>query len=121
MAADDIVKSLLVRIDETLSDVKSDVASLKTDMSSVQADHAEMKQNQASMKGALDEHMRRTALAEQGIELLKEGQEVLKQDIIPLKKHVNSWATAGKLFTVGLGVLASLAGIAAAVYEIFIR
>jgi hypothetical protein len=105
-----LLEEVVLRIDKSVDKVKGDVSQLNATM-------GVLRESQSQILGNLDEHMRRTALAENSIEVLKASHEEMHKELVPLKEHVALWSTAGKI----LALLATLATIVGAVYEIFIR
>lgn len=67
---------------------------------------SEMNVTLVRQQGILDEHMRRTDLAEKNI-------ETLQKEMNPLKTHVAAWGGVGK----GLAVLSVLLGIAFTIWK----
>ncbi len=59
---------------------------------------------------SLEEHMRRSAA-------LEDANDLIRQELIPLKQHVAGFSVAGKLF-VGLGVVA---GVILGVWELWLK
>ncbi len=76
-------------------------------LTKIQEDMAETRTTQAVMQRDLAHHIRRTELAEESIDLVR-------ADVIPIKKHVHMVEGALKL----IGVLGVLMGIAGTVYTV---
>ncbi len=81
---------------------------LDSKLESVEGNILEIKINQARQQVSLDEHMRRTQLAEDNITLLR-------SEVKPISTHVAFFGVMSKI----LGLLGVLVGIAAGLYEVF--
>lgn len=85
---------------EAVDTIKTDMGSMRGDMKTVSQDISLIKTTQAAQQAILDEHIRRTELAEQAI--------VASEDRIkPLEAHVLKWSWAGKLIIVGVPLIAA--------------
>ncbi len=105
------------------------LSELRTDMKAVHTKLASIDTTLVQQKTILDEHVRRTGLAEEAIKataliadaavkaalLVKEqAREELQTTTEPLKAHLSAWAGAGKaltIFGVVMTIAASIAGI----------
>lgn len=107
--------TILTRIDSATTEIGADVKELKASVNELEATSREH-------KAILDEHMRRTAAAEENIELLRlrdeKRDEEVEDRIKPLEKHVAMWAGAGKVLAV-LGTIAAIIGAVVKAVSVF--
>lgn len=103
----DIIQRMLESITKNLDEVRSeDIAAHKDiseNFSSINKHIANIDVTQAKQNVVLEEHIRRTELAEKSIE------DVQKR-IAPIEKHISMWAGAGKLLAI-LGIVSGIAGV----------
>jgi hypothetical protein len=122
MTTDELMKAILDKLDQVASDSKRDLADFrhetKNDFNTVRTTMTEMAVTQAKQQVILEEHIRRTEINEEELELHKKTHQTdikdVHEKIEPLTKNIAMWAGAGKV----LAVMTSLAAIAAAVVKI---
>lgn len=106
MTAEEALEAILEKIDTASEDGRKKYAEVLTELSHI-------KKVQSEQHNILQEHMRRTAANEAILEVVRTTQseqvEFFKEEIEPLKKHVNMWSGAGKVLAI-LGTLAAMAG-----------
>lgn len=112
LTADEALAEILTKIDEAVLNGTTQYTAVSTDLAHIKAVASAQQQ-------ILEEHMRRTAANEKSLGILTEAyhtmSKYIKEELEPLKRHVNMWGGAGKVLTVA----GTLAGIAAAIYKFF--
>ena len=120
--ANDLLTTTLVKIDESLDKVKEDVAGLKVKVDVLTDSQTSIKNTlENHVRPILVDHVKRSESNERAVEILREEQRRINQELVPLKDHVVHWSLAGKIMAAGFSVLVGMAGIATAAYEIWYR
>jgi hypothetical protein len=104
---DELMKLILDRINDTHREMKEDISCLRKDVSCIGEDIAAINVTIAKQQVNIEEHIRRTELAEEAI-------KNITGRIVPIEKYVSAWGGVGK----ALMVLGAISGILVALFKI---